>query len=380
MEDQHLPEIQQLNFAETAMNTLWKLKCDLYLQPPPLHVFMHFSCKFIMFSSSLQLSTFQAEKSRLRASGQSILTQYQMQVKKKKKLHCRTEQMYKSMYTHIPRTVSHSVSLTPTHPHSKNVNTKQLKILPAHMSRILWVQLLSPKAVSAFLCQRNSSPKAPSHTITLLTSGLMAGLLTRARFPIITLWSPPSLWYESLHESFDYSLMQLKWGQFSCLWCVTVLWTSPMDGLSSILNPVGWCCSVSVASYTFPSYAVLSSRSPVPGYVRARFVLLLGGGRVLSAQSELWNHPQAGVPRPSDSWQLHEEIRQGDPQLPELLSHDNAKYFLWQFFTFHCLCFCLLDYRQCPAVLRWHHSKGLSKSCQERESGRYYFKVECSIQ
>lgn len=97
------------------------------------------------------------------------------------------------IHTHTTHRFTLSASLTPTSPHGKKVDTKQLKILPAHMLGILWVQLMSAKAVSSYLCQRNGGPRAQSHTITLFTSGIMAGLLMRVLLPIITLWSSPSL-------------------------------------------------------------------------------------------------------------------------------------------------------------------------------------------
>lgn len=70
----------------------------------------------------------------------------------------------------------------------------------------------------------------------------------------------------------------------------------------------------------------LSARSLVPGHVRARFVLLLCGGRVLPAQSELWNHPQTGVSWPSDRGQLHEKIRQGDASAAATNTHTEQEY------------------------------------------------------
>lgn len=74
-----------------------------------------------------------------------------------------------------------------------------------------------------------------------------------------------------------------------------------------------FCIPSTVEFHQHDPDPVLSASSPaVPGYIRTRFVLLLSGGRLLPAQPELWNHPKAGVPRPSDCWKLHEEICQGD--------------------------------------------------------------------
>lgn len=70
----------------------------------------------------------------------------------------------------------------------------------------------------------------------------------------------------------------------------------------------------------------LSTHSLVPGHVRARFVLLLCGGRVLPAQSELWNHPQTGVSWPSDRRQLHEKICQGDASATATNTHTEQEH------------------------------------------------------
>lgn len=76
-----------------------------------------------------------------------------------------------NVHKYTPHRDSYSQSRSHLHLHTKRVDTKQLKILPAHMSGILWAQLLSPEAASAFLCQRNSGPHSQSHTITLFTNG-----------------------------------------------------------------------------------------------------------------------------------------------------------------------------------------------------------------
>ncbi len=78
---------------------------------------------------------------------------------------------HKSMYAHTHIACRESFSLTPKYPHNSRVDTKQLKILPAHMSGILWVQLLSPEAASASLRQQNSGPHSQSHTITVFING-----------------------------------------------------------------------------------------------------------------------------------------------------------------------------------------------------------------
>lgn len=49
----------------------------------------------------------------------------------------------------------------------------------------------------------------------------------------------------------------------------------------------------------------------VPSHVRTCSVLLFRGGCVFSAQSELWDHQEARMPRSADCGTLHEAICQG---------------------------------------------------------------------
>lgn len=70
----------------------------------------------------------------------------------------------------------------------------------------------------------------------------------------------------------------------------TVYW--PLMGFKALTFDVRCLCrSISTTAEQllnfFPPGPVLSSRSLVPGHIGACFVLLLRGGRVLSAQSEL---------------------------------------------------------------------------------------------
>lgn len=149
----------------------------------------------------------------------------------------------------------------------------------------------------------------------------MAGLLMSALLPIITMWSLPWLSSKPLWITLQIIAVTCNWSGVSFIVCDT-WWRCAQGGsrtphFSVVVRSLR--CSISTAAEQLlilsPLWLFLSS---VPGHIRARFVLLLRGGRVLSAQSELWNHPQTGVSRPSDRGQLHEEIRQGDFHLPTL--------------------------------------------------------------
>lgn len=140
------------------------------------------------------------------------------------------------------------------------------------MSESLWVQLLSPEAAQAFLCQQNGGPQAQPYTITLFTSGLMAGLLMKALIlirPSDHLHCP-----HSRPKSFDCCQVQLKTDYFHCLHSVTAQSTSPVGHRSVETEPIAFsvkCAHVTVlqhqhhqaASHTSPSGPVLfySSRS-----------------------------------------------------------------------------------------------------------------------
>ena len=174
---------------------------------------MHFSCRFWQFTSFLlaqHIPGWEGQVECLKAiNNDSIPNATGKNF---------SEQMlqYKSMCTHTHthtlthHVTSHSSSRSPTYPCSNEVDTKQLKILLAHMSRILWVQLMSPEAASAFLCQRYRGLRAESYTRTLFTFRLMAGLLMRALLLIITLWSPPSLQHKGFQRNLPDNLLLLK--------------------------------------------------------------------------------------------------------------------------------------------------------------------------
>lgn len=174
-------------------------------------------------------------------------------------------------HTQAPHRLALSASLTPTSPHGKKVDIKQLKILPAHMSGILWVQLMSPKAVSAFLHQQNCIPQAQTHTITLFTSEIMARLLMRVLLPIITLWLSASLSCKHFQRNHFTNLLNAVTfryveyerhekhqyrGQFNCPWSVTVLWTCLIGRPSWESNTSYWVfysCSISTKKTFFSS-------------------------------------------------------------------------------------------------------------------------------
>lgn len=157
--------------------------------------------------------------------------------------------------------------LTPKYPHSKRVDTKQLKILPSLMSGILWVQLLSPGAASASLCQRNNNPHSQSHSITLFTNGgaVNEGLAPHHNRLIASMVLIQTTFREILCKSLNCGQMQLKRGQFHCLWHITALLNQ---------TPHFWCWMTVLqhqhhhrtASHSFPPwscsfFSLSSSRS-----------------------------------------------------------------------------------------------------------------------
>lgn len=56
-----------------------------------------------------------------------------------------------------------------------------------------------------------------------------------------------------------------------------------------------------------------SVSSTVPADVRARSLLLFGGGHLHPAQPELWDHQETGVSRPQSHGPLQPPVRQGGP-------------------------------------------------------------------
>ena len=101
---------------------------------------MDFSCKFRKFTSALLTQHIPGREEQV--EGLKAINTDSIPKANEKKLHCREEQMlqHNSMYahthahTHTTHRFTLSASLTPTSPHGKKVDTKQLKILPAHMS------------------------------------------------------------------------------------------------------------------------------------------------------------------------------------------------------------------------------------------------------
>lgn len=143
----------------------------------------------------------------------------------------------------------------------------------------------------------------------------MARLLMRALFPIITLWSPP--WLSSQHFQGDVYTNHLivvtcSWRRVNFIHNNNVY--RALAGIKPSLVIFDGCAAASVPEQLLTIFPgrVLSFCSIVPGHIRTCIVLLLRGGCVLSAQSELWNHPQIGMSWPSDRWQLHEKICQGN--------------------------------------------------------------------
>lgn len=131
-------------------------------------------------------------------------------------------QRQKSTYTHTHPTRCLIRSLTPKRPRSGRVDTKQLKILPAHMSGILWVQLLSPEAASASLCQRNSGPHSQSQTITVFANDRAVNECPAPHHNHVI--ASMALIQTTLnHSANNCSHVQLKRGQFHCLWYLVAL-------------------------------------------------------------------------------------------------------------------------------------------------------------
>lgn len=168
-------------------------------------------------------------------------------------------------------------------------------------------------------CVSESSPHSKSHSITLFTNGhaVNEGLAPH-HIPVIASVVFIQTLSEGTHcKLFNCGHMQQKRGSvtLSVMHSRTAYWA--LAGVKPLAFDV-WrlCYSISTATprplMLGPAGPVLSFRSLVPGHIRARLVLLLCGGRILSAQPELWNHPQTGMSRPSDRRQLYEKICQGD--------------------------------------------------------------------
>ncbi len=203
----------------------------------------------------------------------------------------------------------------------------------------------------------------------------------RAQLHIITLWSPPSLSEGSLHRSFDYSRMQLKKGSvslsvmcdvavnFSHGWHLGVnrthrcqhkscsdRHTAPQSSFSHFSL---WSCSVFSSSRSHRSTLC----SPAQWWTCS-----LSSIRA-SKSSANWSVPT--LRSSATTWRDSPRWLSPFTECLHLISHSNVIYIS------HCncaliplSCFFLLDHRQCPAVLCWHYCEGLSKSCQEGESGR----------
>jgi len=231
------------------------------------------------------------------------------------------------------------------------------------MSGFLWVQLLSPEAASAFPCQRNDGPLAQSHIVTRFNSELMAGLLMRTLFPIITLWLPPSLQSKDFKRTHLASLRQLLRGQFCSSshgwWPLVESNTTLSVSHRRVVAPapqstllIFSLCSLFSISSSRSRRSTLCSRA-------LWWTCSLSSIRALKSSAS-WSVPTLRLL--ATTWR----------DSPRWLSPPHA--------LTECVClsahlnvtpFFLVDYRQRPAVLRWHHSQGLSKSCQERESGRW---------
>lgn len=168
-------------------------------------------------------------------------------------------------------------------------------------------------------CVSKTAVLTPSHIPWHYS--LMGGLLMSALPHIITLWSLQRLSFKekSLCKSCNCTHMRLKWGHFHCLWYIAALCAEATWGSNPSRLMLDDCAAASapppntfICFHPTPLSPALSSGSLVPGHVGACFVLLLCGWCVLPAQSELWNHPQAGVPRPSNRRQLYEKICKGE--------------------------------------------------------------------